>query len=73
MFDQNNRVKITIGILLGVYSLGLTQGAIKSKINHHFEKEDETRAVVDGLVAKVETHDIKFDKLSKTHPEIIGF
>ena len=51
MFDQNNRVKITVGVLLAAYSLGASQGAIKSKITEHLDKESAVKADVDSLKA----------------------
>ena len=52
MFDQNNRVKITVGVLLAAYSLGASQGAIKSKITEHF---DSVAAIKSDLEA-VKSH-----------------
>tara|TARA_R110002020_G_scaffold125630_2_gene282958 strand:+ start:781 stop:1044 length:264 start_codon:yes stop_codon:yes gene_type:complete len=52
MFDQSNRVKITVGVLLAAYSLGASQGAIKSKITEHF---DSVAAIKSDLEA-VKSH-----------------
>ena len=53
MFDQNNRVKLTLGLLLAVYSLGASQGAIKSKITEHLDKESAVAKEVERLRGEV--------------------
>ena len=53
MFDQNNRVKLTLGLLLAVYSLGASQGAIKSKITEHLDKENAVAKEVERLRGEV--------------------
>jgi peptidoglycan hydrolase CwlO-like protein len=53
MFDQNNRVKLTLGLLLAVYSLGASQGAIKSKITEHLDEESAVKAELDSVKDEV--------------------
>jgi len=53
VFDQNNRVKLTLGLLLAVYSLGASQGAIKSKITEHLDKESAVAKEVERLRGEV--------------------
>ena len=54
MFDQNNRVKITVGVLLAAYSLGASQGAIKSKITEHFDSVAAIKSDLEAVKSDLE-------------------
>jgi hypothetical protein len=77
MFDQNNRVKLTLGLLLAVYSLGASQGAIKSKITEHLDKENAVAKEVEALRVEVgvlqsSNRSIK-KQINYFHKDEIGF
>ena len=76
MFDQNNRVKLTLGLLLAVYSLGASQGAIKSKITEHLDKESAVAKEVErlrGEVGVLQSSDRSIKKqIQHFHPQKIS-